>query len=270
MPEPFPVAQALVHFVYQRFVQRQHLLVGGHRRPVSRGDAPLFAPECQFAEVRFEDHRGVFLAVAHHHRLVDVPGLHQGVFDRLRGDVFSARGLEQFLFAVGDVKETVLQVPDVPGVQVSVLVERLGGEFRFLVVAQHHARPFYQDLPVLTDAHVQVFERPADGPDAQSPLGVNVGRDDRAGLGQPVSLVQHDARCAEQTAQACVEAGRPADHDAQIAAQRRAPFVEDQPSRHRQFYPVAQTVFVRPVAHPQADCPVENTLAPTLERFALG
>ena len=63
-------------------------------------------------------------------------GVLQLVFNGLRRDQFAARGLEQFLLAVGDVEKAVcIKVGDVAGAEPSFGVETFGIGGRLLPVA---------------------------------------------------------------------------------------------------------------------------------------
>ena len=86
--------------------------------------------------------------------------LHEGVLDRLRRDVLAIEGDDDVLKPIGDDEEAVVvDVPDVAGVQPTVL-DRRSRLLRGLPVPLHDVRSAVEDLPVVSRRHPAAHQRP--------------------------------------------------------------------------------------------------------------
>src|SRR5438270_1568538 len=133
-------------------------------------------------------HRDVLALVADHDHLADqlAHGLER-VLDRLRSDVLAARGLDQVLFAIGDLQVSVgIDLADVAGVEPAVLVDHFRRRLGLAEIAAHDVAPSLEDLSVGGDLHFHTGKGPADGAELVLPRQIHAGEGD--GLGQPIAL----------------------------------------------------------------------------------
>src|SRR5690349_3291419 len=94
-----------------------------------------------------------FAPITNNHGVQDVGAGLERVFDGLRSDKFSSRGLQQIFFAVGDEEIVVLvHVADVAGPEPAVFAENFAGGLGVFVIAVHDARTLDEDFSVLGDA----------------------------------------------------------------------------------------------------------------------
>ncbi len=102
----------------------------------------------------------------------------QQVLDRLWRNVFAAGGDNQALLPVGDFEIPLfVEAADVTGMQPSLLVDRLGGGGRIVVVATHHVRSARKYLAIVIDPDFDVEKGKSDGADPGTLQ--RVGGDDR-------------------------------------------------------------------------------------------
>ena len=73
-----------------------------------------------------------------------------------------ARTIRSFLRSVIARKPSVVELPDVAGVEPALRVDRLGRRLRLVVVALHDVRAAGQDLAVGGDLDLDARDRPAD------------------------------------------------------------------------------------------------------------
>src|SRR5438309_4673440 len=98
-----------------------------------------------------------FAPIADDHGVQDVRAGLECVFDGLRSDEFSGRGLQQIFFAVGDEEIVVLvHVTDVAGAEPAVFAENLARGFGIFVVALHDAGTFHEDFSILGGADLNI------------------------------------------------------------------------------------------------------------------
>src|SRR5204862_7258602 len=107
-------------------------------------------------------------------------------------DVLAAGGLDQVRLAIGDPEIAGgVQVADVAGVEVAVLVDHFGGRFRQAEIPAHDVAPAHEDLAVLRDLHLHAGEGPAHRAELVLPGQVDAGDGD--GLGEPVAFEDVEA-----------------------------------------------------------------------------
>ena len=132
--------------------------------------------------------------------------------NRRRSNIFTLRGLEHVLLAIGDPQEALgVKFADIAGVEPALGINRLGGCLRQVVVAVHHAGTFQKDLTVLGDLDLGLGQRPPDGAET-----VGVGPVDRGGsrgLGEPVTLQHDDTDGVEPLRDLAVKRGRPGNEE---------------------------------------------------------
>src|ERR1700751_818273 len=111
--------------------------------------------------------------------------------DRLRGNKFSSRRLDQVLLAVSDGKKAILINPaNVPSFEPTVHASVLG-LLRPIPIANEHRRTTDQNLTIFRNAHFEVWQRFTNRPQLVSAWRVDC--DHRRGLGKPIPLVNANA-----------------------------------------------------------------------------
>ncbi len=120
-------------------------------------------PLLQDDEVRRDKYAGKLVPVADERGLCDEHVRLELVFDGLRSDEFSARGLQQLLLAVGNVeKPIVVEVSDVSGLEPAIILKGLGCGDRLLPIALKDGRPADEQFPIGCNFALQVGQDLAD------------------------------------------------------------------------------------------------------------
>src|SRR4051812_14542138 len=87
--------------------------------------------------------------ITHHNHIVDIWNQFEPIFNRLRRNIFSARGDEEILLAIGDFKIAIrIDLAHVTSVEPSA-GKRLSGFALPVVVAPHDVRSANEDLLIL-------------------------------------------------------------------------------------------------------------------------
>src|SRR4051794_30610883 len=189
----------------------------------------------QFVEVRDEQRREVFAAVADEHRRADVRRAFQKCFQRLRSDVLAVRVDDDVFLAVGDLQETVLvDLADVAGVEPAVVVDGLPRRIIIVPIPLHDVRPSAQNLAILGDLHFDAGDDFSDRTDA-SPLR-RVDGDDRRGLGEAVAFVNVESGADEECGQSGGERRPAGEAHLHAPAEPRQDFAEDEFVRDERFH----------------------------------
>ena len=161
--------------------------------------------------------------LAQHHGAGDKRIAQQFMLELHRRNVFAACGLEKRFLPVGDFQEPVaVDLTDIAGVEPAVL-QHLGGGLGLVVVREHVARPFDEDLAIVGDLQLNTFERLADGEELVRVQGVraHAGR----GLGQAPTVQDRHPQRPEELLDLPGQCGAATDEEAQAPACKKRPYV---------------------------------------------
>src|SRR5690606_32632517 len=173
-------------------------LVANQLRRALRRDPLLLRPPGHLLEIGHDQDDRIRTPVTQHDRLEDVPAVLDRVLDRLRRHVLAASRHDQILLPVRDAQVAVLvQLADVARVEPAVLVDRLAGRLRLVVVPLHHLRPPHQDLAVRRDHDLRPGDWLADRAQPDRVRQVHVRH--RRGLGEAVAFQDDQPGGVEET-----------------------------------------------------------------------
>src|SRR5208337_352941 len=176
--------------------------------------------------IRDDEGDDEFALIANDHGVEDVRAGLEDVFDGLRSDEFSGGGFEQVFLAVGDKEVVVLvEIPDVAGLEPTVVGEHIASGFGRFEIALHDAGTLGEDFAVIGDADLYVGDGAAGAADTVFRI---VGGEDGRGFRQTVALIDGDADGPEKFGEVLGERRAAGEDDAKLAAGASANFGVDE------------------------------------------
>ena len=189
----------LLRLLDERTVEADDVLTGDEVGTVGEGYAAGAGMGLEGVEGRHDEGADELALVGYNGALLDVGVAAEAHLDRLRGDVFAVRGLEEILDALlEEERAAVLPEPTrVAGAEVSVGREGAAGLFGLTVILAHDGLAADKDLVVLRiDTDVDVGHEGADGAEGVAHGGV--AADGGGGFGEAIAVDDGDVDGEEE------------------------------------------------------------------------